>query len=164
MKKILIYIKAFFITCKKRFRKKSVLSSSAPNVNVIAVNPQEKETNVLDVDLINHNLDEKDKKQVRQYTKVAVTLLLIMGVIWITWSYILATIALIVFKTFQPLMSLSQQVCVTILGTILGYFCKSYFESYQQKKNEMQMMSLDNQNNSIITNYDDTSISVDNVD
>lgn len=167
MKKIFIYIKAFFITLRKRVKKKSKslpyssFVSSAPNVNVIAVNPQEKETNVLDVDLISHNLDIKEKKQVRQYTKIAVTLILVMAIIWITWSYILATVALIKFETFQPLMSLSQQVCITILGTMLGYYLKSYFESYQEKKNEM-LMNNNYSDNSMVTNYDDTPVTVNN--
>ena len=158
MKKIINKIKGFF----RRFKKKPIAASS--NVNFIDVENKEKETNVLDVDLIDHNISEKSKKKVRQYTKIIVTVLISMAIIWISWSYVLATVALINFGTFQPLMSLSQQVCITILGVCTSYFVKSYFETWSEKKNEMLMNQIncdtESASTDMVNNYDDAPVAV----
>lgn len=144
MKKIFIYIKAFFITCKKylhRNKKNNVMT--APNIN-IKLNDKPKETNVLDVDLIDHNLNNKDKKEIRQFTKIMVTWLTIMSCMWITYSYVLATIALVKYNNANPLSDLSKQVCVTILGVVIAYCAKSFLETFNQEKNKITMQQFNN--------------------
>lgn len=102
------------------------------------------ETNPLDLadkDLIdNDNISNRDRKRILQTTKKIVWIILSFSVIWITWSYILATYAMIVYGNTEVGENLSIQVCVTILGTILGYCIKSYFETNAEKKNEQDLL------------------------
>ena len=47
---------------------------------------------------------------------------------------------MIVYGNTEVGENLSIQVCVTILGTILGYCIKSYFETNAEKKNEQDLL------------------------
>lgn len=65
------------------------------------------------------------------FTKKWVTRLLWFGVIWISLSYVLAFMG-------KPLIAeeLSRQVADVVIATILGYLCKSYFETHSEKNLE----------------------------
>lgn len=124
-------IKKFF----ERFKKKPGAMGTAIIIN--------KKTSPLDVDLVDDNLNTKDKKKLRQFSKIIIVVLLSMAGIWISWSYVLATIALIRMYDAQPLEELSKAVVTGLVGTSLGYFCKAYLETYSEKKNEIEIMKME---------------------
>lgn len=106
-----------------------------------------KETNVLDVDLLDDNASKSDKKKVRQYTKKLITALTIFACIWISWSYILASIALCLYGNPEPLSTLSEKVCEVIIGTVIAYCLKAFFESFAEKGMEIIDGHWNNHNN-----------------
>lgn len=108
------------------------------------------ETNVLDVDLLDDNVSEKDKKKVRQYTKCLVTSLTIAACVWISTSYILAAVALVMYGNAEPLSSLSEKVCEVIIGTVVAYAFKSLLESYSSAKHDLDVMKLTQSNEHFI--------------
>ena len=69
------------------------------------------ETSVLDVDLLDKQTSEQDKKTVRQYTKTLITALTICSCVWISLSYVMSAYALIVYGDSDPLSNLSERVC-----------------------------------------------------
>lgn len=81
-----------------------------------------------------------DNKKFAQYTKRFVTLITLCAVIWISWSYVLATMQFLQTGMTQMLESLSSNVCSVIIGTALGYMVKSFVETYCEKKNEFNTM------------------------
>lgn len=93
-------------------------------------------------DLFKRRKHKSDKKKLMQFTKMAVTIILVAAIVWITWSYVLATISVVMYGNSQPLESLSKQVCVTLLGTSLGYFVKAFFESYAEKKAQLDELKI----------------------
>lgn len=76
-------------------------------------------------------LREKNKKPGKTvtYSKLLVSSLVVIASMWITWSYILATHAQIAYGNSDPLMSLSEEVCRTILGAVIVYGTKSGLEN-----------------------------------
>lgn len=98
---------------------------------------EKKETGVLDVNLLDDNASKTDKKKVRQYTKVLITTLTACSCIWISTSYILASVALIMYGNTELLSTLSEKVCEVILGTVCAYSLKSFFETFSQKGMEL---------------------------
>lgn len=97
---------------------------------------------------------KKKQKTLRQYSKILVTTLTIISVIWITWSYILATIGVIRYGNYDVLESLSSQVCITILGVSIGYFAKAFLETYSEKKQELENAKFESDQNIILGNQD----------
>ena len=74
--------------------------------------------------------DEKRKaKGGTTYSKLLVSTLVALSAIWITWSYVLATQAQLAYGNSDPLMSLSEEVCRTILGTVIVYGTKAGVEN-----------------------------------
>lgn len=74
-----------------------------------------------------------DKQKTQTFTKRWVSRLLWFSCFWITASYYLA------FKGKEVIAEeLSSTVATIIVGTILGYFLKSYFETKEEKKCEYQ--------------------------
>lgn len=69
----------------------------------------------------------KSKKET--FTKRWVSRLLWFGCVWITLSYILAF-----FDKMQIAESLSTTVASVIIATILGYLCKSFFETREEER------------------------------
>jgi hypothetical protein len=108
---------------------------------------------VLDVDLISDKLSHDEKKKLRQTTKTFMWTLVVASLIWISWSYVLATISLILLQNPEPLSELSKEVCTVILGSVIGYMCKSFVETFAQKTSEMleRHWHENNQNNYIST-------------
>lgn len=76
---------------------------------------------------------ENDKKTLRQYTKVIISTLVVCAIIWITWSYVLATVSLIKYMSADLTTSLSEKVCDVVLGAVLAYCLKSFFETFAEK-------------------------------
>ena len=139
IKKIITFIKIFYQKRKLRKQnKKQPMRSSFINPNATVINVGG-ETSVLDVDLVDDNVNDKDKKKVRQYTKSLVTAL----PVWISSSYILATIALVMYGNAEPLSSLSEKVCEVIIGVVIAYAFKSYLESYSSAKHDLDVMKLE---------------------
>lgn len=85
-----------------------------------------------------------DDKLIMTFTKKWVNRLLWFGVIWITWSYILAS-----FGKETIAEALSQTVAEVIIATVLGYLCKAFFETYSQKKNELKEKEMKIENETI---------------
>ena len=77
--------------------------------------------------------NETHDKTILTFTKKWVNRLLWFGVIWITWSYILAS-----FGKVSIAESLSQTVAEVIIATMLGYLTKAFFETFCEKKNELK--------------------------
>lgn len=73
-----------------------------------------------------------------QYTKKFVTSIMIVACIWVTWSYVLATYALVAYGNSDTLLELSRQVVTSIICLGLGYFLKAFFETYCEKKMEKE--------------------------
>ena len=143
IKKIITFIKLFYQKRKLRKRnKKQPMGTSFINPNATVINVGG-ETSVLDVDLVDDNVNDNDKKKVRQYTKSLVTALTVMACVWISSSYILATIALVVYGNAEPLSSLSEKVCEVIIGVVISYAFKSYLESYSSAKHDLDVMKLE---------------------
>jgi len=76
----------------------------------------------------------------KQYTKSFVTTITVCAIVWITWSYVLATIQFFTSGMTQTLESLSTNVCTVIIGTALGYMIKSFIETYCEKKTEFDSL------------------------
>ena len=109
-------------------------SSIIPNATVINVDGGK---SVLDVNLVSDKLNIEEKKNLRQTTKTFMWTLVIASLIWISWSYVLATISLVLLQNPEPLSELSREVCTVILGSTIGYMCKSFVETFAQKTSEM---------------------------
>lgn len=71
----------------------------------------------------------RDKKT---YTKKAVKALLIIGVINGTMPYVLSLCGK------EPATEIGIAWVTEIVAVVLGYLCKAYFETKQQKKQELQ--------------------------
>ena len=73
------------------------------------------------------------------YTKIIVTIYSIAVIVWITWSYILATLG---YEEMPE--NLSVQVVVIGVASILGYFLKSFFETKEEEKMKFEKEKLKN--------------------
>ena len=90
-----------------------------------------------------------DSKKFVQYTKRFVTIITFCAVVWITWSYVLATMQFTQTGMTQMLESLSSNVCSVILGTALGYMVKSFIETYCERKSNLAEQKYDDMMNMI---------------
>ena len=128
------------------------VTSIVPNGTVINIDGGK---SVLDVDLVSDKLNNDEKKKLRQTTKTFMWTLVIASIIWISWSYVLATISLIFIQNPEPLSELSREVCTVVLGSTIGYMCKSFVETFAQKTSEMLERHWNNndQNSYIIVVY-----------
>jgi len=88
-----------------------------------------------------------EKSKMRTYTKIMVTVILIVSIIWVSFSYVLAAISVIKYGNTETLESLSREVIIALIGTIIGYLLKSFFESREEGKNKIRNKELDIQNN-----------------
>lgn len=79
-------------------------------------------------------MSRKKKKQTKQtFTKLWVNRLLWFACLWITFSYLLAAMGMVAIAE-----SLSQTACTTIIGIVIGYLCKSFFETKAEKNLEFE--------------------------
>lgn len=72
------------------------------------------------------------KNRRKTFTKVAVTWLLILGVINGTIPYVLS------FFGKEPVDVIGAAWITEIVAVILGYLCKAYFETKQEKKQALE--------------------------
>ena len=89
IKRIINFVKIFI---RKRKNRKLLKKQKSQPMGMNYIDFR-KETNVLDVDLIDKNISEKARKKVRQFTKTIIITYTITSIVWITWSYLLATYA-----------------------------------------------------------------------
>lgn len=68
---------------------------------------------------------------VMTFTKVWTGRLLWCGIVWITWSYVLATMG-----KADIAESLSSQVVQVVIGVTLGYMVKAFLDTYAEKRQE----------------------------
>lgn len=134
IKKIITFIKLFFQKRKLRKQnKKQPMGASFINPNATVINVGG-ETNVLDVDLVDDNASEKDKKKVRQYTKKWVDIILTVSLIDVQFCFVLAFLG-----KDQIAETLGIAIITEIVAIGLGYMLKAFFETNSQKKNELEM-------------------------
>ena len=134
IKKFITFIKVFFQKRKLRKQNKSQPMGASfinPNATVINVGG---ETSVLDVDLVDDNASEKDKKKVRQYTKKWVDIILTVSLIDVQFCFVLAFLG-----KEQIAETLGIAIITEIVAIGLGYMLKAFFETNSQKKNELEM-------------------------
>lgn len=132
--KIITFIKLFFQKRKlRKLNKKQPMGASFINPNATVINVGG-ETSVLDVDLIDDNANEKDKKKVRQYTKKWVDIILTVSLIDVQFCFVLAFLG-----KDQIAETLGIAIITEIVAIGLGYMLKAFFETNAQKKNEIEM-------------------------
>lgn len=126
---------------KKSNKKKTPMGSKKyyPTKDITIID-LDHETNPLDVDLVDDNISETDKKELRQYTKMLVTKITNFSIIWISWSYVLASYAVFKYGEFNPLESLSETVGTALLGVVITYGFKALLETFLKKKNEKDIL------------------------
>jgi len=90
---------------------------------------------------------KSEKAKMRTYTKFMVTVILIVSIIWVSFSYVLAAISVIRDGNMDTLESLSREVIIALIGTILGYLLKSFFETKEEGKQKIKQKELEYQNN-----------------
>lgn len=71
------------------------------------------------------------------FTKIWMNRLLWFCIIWISASYLLAA-----FGYSEIAETLSQTACTVIIGTVIPYFVKSFFETKEEKKNEIEISKV----------------------
>lgn len=81
---------------------------------------------------------KKNDKQIQSFTKKWVSRILWFGCIWITWSYVLASL-----DKMSIAETLSETVARVVIATVLGYLCKAFFETYSEKRNELKEKELE---------------------
>lgn len=123
IKKIIRFFKIFI---EKRKARKQVAGSFYID--------SRKKTDVLDVDLLDDNASEKDKKKVRQYTKKWVDIILTVSLIDVQLCFVLAFLG-----KDQIAETLGIAIITEIVAIGLGYMLKAYFETNSQKKTELEM-------------------------
>lgn len=129
IKKIINFFKIFRI--KRKQRKLNKNNSQPMGLSYIDAR---QETNVLDVDLVDNNASEKDKKKVRQYTKKWVDIILTVSLLDVQFCFVLAFLG-----KDQIAETLGIAIITEIVAIGLGYMLKAYFETNSQKRNEIEM-------------------------
>lgn len=77
---------------------------------------------------------DKDIRKHKQYSKVWMTRWQMFIMFWLSIFFITD----IYFNKGEHLETLCITLVTSVIATIIPYFCKSYFETKQQKINEMQ--------------------------
>lgn len=73
----------------------------------------------------------KHRKWLNTFTKIAITVILFFALLDLQLTYILAFMG-----KDQIAESLSSDIATTIVGVMLGYFLKSLFETFFEKREE----------------------------
>lgn len=77
-------------------------------------------------------MNRKKRMSKKTFTKVAVKWILIFAIIDLQLSYILAFLGRV-----EIAEELSSTVATAIIGVMLGYFMKSFFETREEEKNKL---------------------------
>ena len=75
---------------------------------------------------------KKHDDAVMTFTKRWVSRIMWFSCFWVTWSYVLASLGREAIAE-----ELSNNIVIVIVATVITYGCKSYFETYSEKKNEL---------------------------
>ena len=86
--------------------------------------------------LFKRNKKTNDEK-IMSFSKKWVQIILSFSMLWITLSYVLAFL-----DKSAIAENLSAQVVKIIVPTVLGYLCKSFFETFCEKHNELKEKGL----------------------
>ena len=92
--------------------------------------------------------EQKKGDEKLSFTKVVVCTMLCLATAWITWSYVLATTALLLYGSTDPLSDLSSVVCQTVIATVISYCAKALCENISkynfggndEKQDELEIM------------------------
>lgn len=79
-----------------------------------------------------------DEKKKQTYSKKLMTVYSLFIIIWITWSYVLATLG---YKEIAQ--DLSSNVVIVGVAAILGYFGKSFFETKEEEKMKLEWQKIE---------------------
>lgn len=82
---------------------------------------------------------DKELKRPKQYSKQWMTRWQVFCMVWLSAFFVFD----IYFNHCEHLESLCITLVTSIIGTVIGYFCKSYFETKAEKNNELQMQLND---------------------
>lgn len=75
----------------------------------------------------------KSRFRKKTFTKRAVKAILLIALVDLQLSYVLAFLG-----REQIAETLSGDICKVIIGTIVGYLAKSYFETKEEEKNKIE--------------------------
>lgn len=70
------------------------------------------------------------------YTKWLITIIVFFAILWISWSYVLASYAAL-HGVYTVVESLSKTVCTVVISGVLGYLLKSFFETFCDRHNQL---------------------------
>ena len=79
-----------------------------------------------------------NEKKKQTYSKKLMTVYSLFIIIWITWSYVLATLG---YKEIAQ--DLSSNVVIVGVAAILGYFGKSFFETKEEEKMKLEWQKIE---------------------
>lgn len=79
-----------------------------------------------------------NEKKKQTYSKKLMTTYSLFIIIWITWSYVLATLG---YKEIAQ--DLSSNVVIVGVAAILGYFGKSFFETKEEEKMKLEWQKIE---------------------
>lgn len=94
--------------------------------------------------------DKSHDENILTFTKKWVGRILWFGIIWITWSYVLAS-----FGKTEIAENLSVNAMKIIISTVLMYLTKAYFETYSEKKNELKLKEMEDTNHDVYDKDED---------
>ena len=101
------------------------------------------------------------------YTKFLIAIITSCAILWITWSYVLATYAAL-NGDYKIVESLSQTVCTVVISAVLGYLLKAFFETFCDKHNELVKQGYDKmhspKNNDEVVDYNNTDCNYEDYD
>lgn len=84
------------------------------------------------------------------FTKLLMLIYSLSILVWITWSYVLASFG-------KPIIAedLSSQVVIIGVAAILGYLCKAFFETREEEKIKLEREKLQSLSNNSTSNKED---------
>ena len=81
--------------------------------------------------------NKKSKINVQSFTKKWTNRLLWFGCLWITWSYVLASLG-----KLDIAESLSSTVVNVVIGVAVTYMIRAFFDTFAEKKQELKEKEL----------------------
>lgn len=87
---------------------------------------------------IKKGVNKMNEKKKQTYSKKLMTVYSLFIIIWITWSYVLATLG---YKEIAQ--DLSSNVVIVGVAAILGYFGKSFFETKEEEKMKLEWQKIE---------------------
>lgn len=102
---------------------------------------------------------EKDKKQInkKQYSKVWMTRWQLFVMFWLSVYFI---VDIVYYKAIN-INNIVLALVTSIVATVIPYFCKSYFETKEEKANEIYLnnkQQLEETLNNLSNNNDESEV------